>query len=187
VEGQDRYIATVENSPAGNYAVTFRWEGKIDNDGWEGENGQRRYYHFMVLPEDLQDQEKGLSVRLEQEDLDAYPHNTVTMSTGIGSILRIPIRPLIRDQQDGGIRIGGYVSKYDGFLANLLKRGTPDESKRVLYRGSVEDIKLTFTDGSVRGYALDTSTFDHFERYPFPNRKTTDDLQLQYKIHHARQ
>ncbi len=159
------YRAVLKGLDHGNYAMTLYWR---ENDVWEGEGGVKRYYHFTVLPDSLQES-KGLTIRLNRKDLDTYPHNTVTLSNGIGSVLRIPIRPLNREEYDGGIRVGGYVSKYDGFLVNLLKKGTPDESKRVVYRGTVDDVAVTFADGTTKSFSLDTTTFDHFERYPMPS------------------
>ena len=161
------YRVELSGLAAGDYAFTFRWPGKTFNDGWEGEQGIR-FYHFKMLPETVGNREAGLSIRLDKEALNAYPHNTVTLSNGIGTILRIPVRPLNRDQHAGGIRVGGYVSKYDGFLLNLMKRGTPDETKRVVYRGTVDDVTVKFSDGSVLPVHLDSATFDHFERYPLP-------------------
>jgi predicted glycogen debranching enzyme len=98
----------------------------------------------------------------------SYPHHTVTLSNGIGTILRIPVRPLTREQKEGAIRVGGYVSKYDGFLVNLMKRGIPDETKRVVYRGTVDDVTVKFKDGSVQSIPLNMDAFHHFERYPSP-------------------
>ncbi|HPB67700.1 MAG TPA: amylo-alpha-1,6-glucosidase, partial [Candidatus Omnitrophota bacterium] len=162
------YQVELSGLPAGDYALTFRWPAKTENDGWEGEHGIR-FYHFKVLPEALPSRESGLSIRLNKDDLNAYPHNTVTLSNGIGTILRLPVRPLNRDPHDGGIRVGGYVSKYDGFLVNLMKRGTPDETKRVVFRGTVDDVRVRFADGSAQLFPLDTATFQHFERYPLPS------------------
>ncbi len=162
------YQVSLGDLEPGDYSITFRWPGKQTNDGWEGEDGIK-FYHFTVLPEGPANSQGRLSIRLTRDDFNAYPHHTVTLSNGIGSILRMPVRPLNRDQHEGGIRIGGHVSKYDGFLVNLMKRGTPDEAKRVVYRGTVDDVTLHFSDGRTGRYHLDASTFDHFERYPLPS------------------
>ncbi len=163
----------------GDYSIMFRWPGKQTNGGWEGESGGPRSYHFKVLPDitRLKSPYEKLSIRVTSGDLGLspvwnpflkYPHYTVTLSNGIGTIFRIPIRPLVREQKDGAIRVGGYVSKYDGFLVNLKTRGTPDENKRAIYRGAVEDVNVKFRDGSEQLYSLDIRSFDHFERYPSP-------------------
>ena len=152
----------------GTYTFSMRWQGKEENGGWEGIDSMR-FFHVQVLPEaEAVAAEQGLSIRLNRDDLDRYPHNTVTVANGLGSYWRMPVRPLNRDEHDGGIRIGGGVSKYDGYGASLAPAGTPDESRHILWRGNVEDISVKFTNGSREGYHLDTTTFDHFERYPLP-------------------
>ncbi len=162
---ENKYIAILFGLGKSRYKFTFLWPQKTDNSGWEG-----RDYFLRVLPSPEQIGRKtdfeNLVLLADEKTFNKYPHNTITLANGIGSILRMPVRPLQRNQWEGTIEVAGLVSKYDGFQANLHSN-SPDESRRVLFRGIVEDVSVVI-NGKEKSFNLSIDNLESFNMYLVP-------------------
>ncbi|MBU1044931.1 MAG: glycogen debranching enzyme N-terminal domain-containing protein [Candidatus Omnitrophica bacterium] len=165
VKGNAEYMNMLFGLTPGKYTLSFYWPNQEANHGWESQD-----YHFQVLPEAADITRVGkldeLTIKVGKKDLAKYPHSSVTLANGRGSILRVPVRPLKRNQWDGTIEVAGFTSKYDGFQANLMANA-PDESRKVIFRGTVDDVTLSI-NGQEKSFHLDMDNFDNFARYPLP-------------------
>ncbi|MBN3040673.1 MAG: 4-alpha-glucanotransferase, partial [Candidatus Omnitrophica bacterium] len=164
------YEARVYRLTEGRYELRFCWSdfgASAEHAIWEKE-----VYHLRVLPKHTKviskSEPEALSMSLNSEEITEgfYPHNSITLSNGLGSILRIPVRPLARHDY----YTSGYTSKYDGFQANLLYNN-PDEQRRIIFRGMLEDIEITLKDDSKVAMPLGSNTIESFEAYPLPTWK----------------
>ncbi|MDD5513579.1 MAG: amylo-alpha-1,6-glucosidase, partial [Candidatus Omnitrophica bacterium] len=165
-----RYEVRISGLEPGGYRMQIYWG--IAGVSLEHAEREREVYYLRVLGDPALLLESGdprsLSLRLSKTEIENcwYSHNTITLSNGIGSILRMPIRGLRRNAGYNEMETLGYTTKYDGFQGNLLLR-VPDEQRRVLFRGATEVVRI-ITEGASAEYNLDLASLDYFETYPCP-------------------